>query len=81
MEGRVIDLPFKIGDTAIVIVRARFRSFSAVSAEKPSWKMLRWRAAMDRSAELDVVRYAAQPTGDSAFKLRMAPADLRVESR
>ena len=43
MEERVTDLPFKIGDASIVIVRSLL-SFNAASAVKRSCAVRRWLA-------------------------------------
>jgi YgiT-type zinc finger domain-containing protein len=64
MEERVTDLPFKIGDTSTVIVRALpvFQCRQCGETELENTAMARvdnLLAAVDRSAELEVVRYAA----------------------
>jgi YgiT-type zinc finger domain-containing protein len=64
MEERVTDLPFKIGDTSIVIVRAlpvlQCRQCGETELENAAMARVdRLLAAVDRSAELEVVRYAA----------------------
>lgn len=64
MEARVTDLPFKIGDTSIVIVRSLpvFQCRQCGESELESIAMARvdrLLASVDRSAELEVVRYAA----------------------
>jgi YgiT-type zinc finger domain-containing protein len=64
MEHRVTDLPFKIGDTSIVIVRSLpiLQCRQCGESELESDAMARvdlLLASVDRSAELEVVRYAA----------------------
>ena len=64
MEERVTDLPFKIGDTSIVIVRAlpvlQCRQCGETELENFAMARVdRLLASVDRSAELEVVRYAA----------------------
>jgi YgiT-type zinc finger domain-containing protein len=64
MEERVTDLPFKIGDTSIVIVRSlpvlQCRQCGEAELENVAMSRVdRLLAAVDRSAELEVVRYAA----------------------
>ena len=64
MEERVTDLPFKIGDTSIVIVRSlpvlQCRQCGEAELENVAMSEVdRLLAAVDRSAELEVVRYAA----------------------
>jgi YgiT-type zinc finger domain-containing protein len=64
MEQRVTDLPFKIGDTSIVIVRAlpvlQCRQCGETELDNMAMARVdRLLAAVDRSAELEVVRYAA----------------------
>ena len=64
LEARVTDLPFKVGDTAIVIVRALpvFQCSQCGETELDNAAMSRVDqilASVDRSAELEVVRYAA----------------------
>jgi YgiT-type zinc finger domain-containing protein len=64
MEERVTDLPFKTGDTSIVIVRSLpvLQSRQCGETEMESVAMSRvdsLLAAVDRSAGLEVVRYAA----------------------
>jgi YgiT-type zinc finger domain-containing protein len=64
MEERVTDLPFKIGDTSIVIVRSlpvlQCRQCGEAELENVAMSQVdRLFAAVDRSAELEVVRYAA----------------------
>jgi YgiT-type zinc finger domain-containing protein len=63
-EKRVTDLPFKIGDTAIVIVRALpvFQCRQCGDIELKDNTMARvdgLLATVDSSAELEVIRYAA----------------------
>ena len=64
LEARVTDLPFKVGDTSIVIVRSLpvFQCRQCGDTELDSAAMSRvddLLARVDRSAELEVVRYAA----------------------
>jgi YgiT-type zinc finger domain-containing protein len=64
MEERVTDLPFKISDTSIVIVRALpvLQCRQCGESEIENVAMARVDcilASVDRSAELEVVRYAA----------------------
>lgn len=64
MEGRVTDLPFKIGDTRIVVVRGLpvLQCIQCGEAELDDAAMA-WvdelLGAVDQSAELEVIRYAA----------------------
>jgi YgiT-type zinc finger domain-containing protein len=64
MEQRVTDLPFKIGDSSIVILKAlpvlQCRQCGETELEHPT--MLRvdqLLAGVDMSAELEVIRFAA----------------------
>jgi YgiT-type zinc finger domain-containing protein len=64
LQPRVTDLPFKIGDTAIVIVRSLpvFQCGQCGETEIDNAAMSRvdqLLARVDRSSELEVVRYAA----------------------
>lgn len=64
MEERVTDLPFKIGDTSIVIVRSlpvlQCRQCGEAELENVAMSRVdRLLAAVDRLTELEVVRYAA----------------------
>jgi YgiT-type zinc finger domain-containing protein len=64
MEERVTDLPFKIGDTSIVIIRSlpvlQCRQCGEAELENVAMSRVdRLLAAVGRSAELEVVRYAA----------------------
>jgi YgiT-type zinc finger domain-containing protein len=64
MDERMTDLPFKIGDTSVVIVRALpvLQCRQCGETELGNIAMARvddLLAAVDRSAELEVVRYAA----------------------
>jgi YgiT-type zinc finger domain-containing protein len=65
MEERVTDLPFKIDATSIVIVRSlpvlqcRQCGESSEMENVAMSRVDRLLAAVDRSAELEVVRYAA----------------------
>jgi YgiT-type zinc finger domain-containing protein len=64
MERRITDLPFKVGDTSIVIVKAlpAFVCMQCGETELESPVMVRVEqmlSSVDRSAELEVLRYAA----------------------
>ena len=64
MEERITDLPFKIGDTAIAIVRAlpvhQCRQCGEVELKNVDMARVdRLLSGVDRSAELEVIRYAA----------------------
>jgi len=64
MEERVTDLPFKIGDRSIVIVRAlpvlQCRQCGETELDNIAMARVdRLLASVDRSGELEVVRYAA----------------------
>ncbi len=64
MEKRITDLPFKIGDTRIIIVRATpvLQCRQCGDTELENAEMQRvdcLLAAVDSSAELEVIRYAA----------------------
>jgi YgiT-type zinc finger domain-containing protein len=64
MECRITDLPFKVGDTAIIIVKAlpAFVCTQCGETELESAVMVRvdqMLASVDQSAELEVLRYAA----------------------
>jgi len=64
LERRVTDLPFKVGDTTIVIVKAlpvlQCRQCGDIELEHIAMERVdRLLAAVDRSAELEVIRYAA----------------------
>ena len=64
LESRVTDLPFKIGDSSIVILRALpvFQCRQCGDTELEQATMTRvdqLLAAVDGSAELEVIRYAA----------------------
>jgi len=64
LEQRVTDLPFKIGDTTIVIVRAtpvlQCRQCGETELEDTAMDRVdRLLASVDSSAELEVIRYAA----------------------
>ena len=64
LEARVTDLPFRVGDTLIVIVRSLpvFQCRQCGETELDATAMARvddLLARADRSAELEVVRYAA----------------------
>jgi YgiT-type zinc finger domain-containing protein len=64
LESRVTDLPFKIGDTRIVVVRSLpvLQCVQCGEAELEDMAMARVEqllGAVDRSAELEVIRYAA----------------------
>jgi YgiT-type zinc finger domain-containing protein len=64
MEGRITDLPFKVGDTAIIIVKAlpAFVCAQCGETELESAVMVRvdqMLSSVDQSAESEVLRYAA----------------------
>ncbi len=64
LEPRVTDLPFKIGDFSIVILKALpvLQCRQCGDTELEQQTMLRvdqLLSAVDRSAELEVIRYAA----------------------
>jgi YgiT-type zinc finger domain-containing protein len=64
MENRVTDLPFKLSDTSIVVVRALpvLQCCQCGETELEHNAMRRvddLLAAVDHSAELEVIRYAA----------------------
>ncbi len=64
LEARVTDLPFKLGDTSIVIVRSLpvLQCRQCGDTELDDTAMSRVDALLDgvdRSAELEVIRYAA----------------------
>jgi YgiT-type zinc finger domain-containing protein len=64
LEPKVTDLPFKIGDTTIVIIRAtpvlQCGQCGETELEGPAMQRVdSLLAAVDRSAELEVVRFAA----------------------
>jgi YgiT-type zinc finger domain-containing protein len=64
LEPRVTDLPFKIGDSAIVILKSlpvlQCRQCGETELEAPIMSRVdQLLASVDRSAELEVIRYAA----------------------
>ncbi|MEP6714459.1 MAG: type II toxin-antitoxin system MqsA family antitoxin [Terriglobia bacterium] len=64
LRARVTDLPFKVGDTAIVIVRSLpvYQCPQCGETELDNKAMSRVDqilTGVDRSAELEVIRYAA----------------------
>jgi len=64
LERRITDLPFKTSDTSIVIVRGlpvlECRQCGETELDGPDMARVdRLLAAVDRSAELEVVRFAA----------------------
>lgn len=64
MEERTTDLPFKIGDRSIVIVRSlpvlQCRQCGEVELQNTAMAQVdRLLSMVDRSAELEVIRYAA----------------------
>lgn len=64
LEERVTDLPFKLGDTSIVIVKAlpvlQCRQCGETELENEAMARVdSLLAGVDRSAEVEVVRYAA----------------------
>lgn len=65
MEDRITDIPFKVGDTNIVIVKglpvmqcSQCQEYAL--ADSVMARVERVLGAVDKSAELEVVRYAAQ---------------------
>jgi YgiT-type zinc finger domain-containing protein len=64
LEARVTDLPFKIGDSSIVILRSlpvlQCRQCGDTELEQATMSRVdELLAAVDRSTELEVIRYAA----------------------
>jgi YgiT-type zinc finger domain-containing protein len=64
LESRVTDLPFKVGDSAIVILRSlpvlQCRQCGETELEQATMARVdQLLAAVDASAELEVIRYAA----------------------
>ncbi|MFZ0592192.1 MAG: type II toxin-antitoxin system MqsA family antitoxin [Bryobacteraceae bacterium] len=64
MERRITDLPFKLSDASIVIVKAlpvlQCRQCGETELENSTMSQVdRLLTAVDRSAELEVIRYAA----------------------
>ena len=63
LEARVTDLPFKIGDSSIVILRAlpvlQCRQCGDTELEQETMWVDQLLATVDGSAELEVIRYAA----------------------
>ena len=64
MEERITDLPFKVSDTSIVIVKglpaSQCRQCHDVELDHPVMTTVeRMLDAVDRGAELEVIRYAA----------------------
>jgi YgiT-type zinc finger domain-containing protein len=64
MEARVTDLPFKIGDSAIVILKSlpvlQCRQCGDTELEQATMSRVdKLLASVDKSAELEVIRYAA----------------------
>jgi YgiT-type zinc finger domain-containing protein len=64
MEPRVTDLPFKIGDSAVVILKEvpvlQCAQCGEIEIEQQIMvKVEKLLASVDRSAELEVIRYAA----------------------
>lgn len=64
LEARVTDLPFKIGDSAIVILRSlpvlQCRQCGDTELDHPTMARVdQLLAAVDESAELEIIRYAA----------------------
>jgi YgiT-type zinc finger domain-containing protein len=64
MENRVTDLPFKVGDTTIVVVRVlpvlQCRQCGETELDDTAMATVdRLLAGVDGSAELEVIRYAA----------------------
>lgn len=64
LESRVTDLPFKIGDTTIVVVRAlpvlQCGQCGETELEDDAMRRVdQLLAGVDKSAELEIIRYAA----------------------
>lgn len=64
LENRVTDVPFKIGDWSIVILKAlpvlQCRQCGEVELEQPTMVSVEEvLAGMDRSSELEVIRFGA----------------------
>jgi YgiT-type zinc finger domain-containing protein len=64
LESRITDLPFKIGDSSIVILRSlpvlQCRQCGETELEQATMSRVdQLLAAVDASAELEVIRYAA----------------------
>ena len=64
MESRITDLPFKIGDSSIVILRSlsvlQCRQCGETELEHATMSRVdHLLASVDASAELEVIRYAA----------------------
>jgi len=64
LESRVTDLPFKIGDTSIVILRSlpvlQCRQCGETELEQPTMRRVEEvLAGVDESSELEVIRFAA----------------------
>lgn len=63
-ESRVTDLPFKISDTSIVVLRAvpalQCRQCGDIELEhEPMVRVEEMLAGVDKSSELEVIRFAA----------------------
>lgn len=64
LESRVTDLPFKLGDTTIVVVRAlpvlQCGQCGETELEDDAMRRVdQLMAGVDKSAELEIIRYAA----------------------
>jgi YgiT-type zinc finger domain-containing protein len=64
LENRVTDLPFKIGDSSIVVVKAlpvlQCRQCGEIEMEDQTMRRVdQVLAGVDASAELEVIRFAA----------------------
>ena len=64
LEARITDLPFKIGDSSIVILRSlpvlQCRQCGETELEQATMSRVdQLLAAVDSSAELEIIRYAA----------------------
>jgi YgiT-type zinc finger domain-containing protein len=64
LEHRVTDLPFKIGDSSIVVVKAlpvlQCRQCGEIEMEDPTMRRVdQVLAGVDTSSELEVIRFAA----------------------
>ena len=66
LERRVTDLPFKIGDSSIVVVKAvpvlQCRQCGETELEDQTMRRVdQVLAGVDKSSELEVIRFAAAP--------------------
>ena len=70
MEHRVTDVPFKIGDSSIVVVKAlpvlECRQCGEIEMEDETMRRVdQVLAAVDTSSELEVVRFAMRETAET----------------